>query len=127
MTPTEYIKLAKLTDVPNYSNVISRASQLIYGKGELFHMMLGIASESGEVVDAIKKYLLYGKELDLVNLDEEMGDLLWYIAIYLSYRDKTFEEIMEKNIAKLKTRYPNKFTSEDALNRNLEAERKVLE
>ena len=34
---------------------------------------------------------------------------------------------MERNIAKLRRRYPEKFTEYDALNRNLEAERKELE
>ena len=36
-------------------------------------------------------------------------------------------EIMSSNIAKLKARYPNKFTQEDALNRDLNVERNILE
>jgi hypothetical protein len=39
----------------------------------------------------------------------------------------SFEEMMDKNVAKLKARYPNKFTQESALNRDLAKERAVLE
>ncbi len=39
----------------------------------------------------------------------------------------TFEATFEQNIAKLKARYPNKFTEQDALIRNLEKERAILE
>lgn len=38
-----------------------------------------------------------------------------------------FEECLDLNIAKLKARFPEKFTEEKALNRNLEIEREILE
>jgi hypothetical protein len=39
----------------------------------------------------------------------------------------SFEESMEKNLAKLKARYPQKFTGDNALNRDLDNERATLE
>ena len=49
----------------------------------LLHAGIGLATESGEFLDALKKAIFYGKELDRVNLQEEIGDLLWYCAIAL--------------------------------------------
>jgi hypothetical protein len=37
------------------------------------------------------------------------------------------EEMLQRNIDKLKARYPEKFTQENALNRNLDVERQILE
>jgi len=94
---------------------------------DIFHAALGLATEAGELLDPFKKGLFYGKTLDLVNLDEEIGDHLWYIAIYAEARGKTIPELAAMNNRKLKQRYPEKFTQEAALNRDLFAERQVLE
>jgi NTP pyrophosphatase (non-canonical NTP hydrolase) len=93
----------------------------------LLHAAIGMVTESGEFIDMLKKHLFYGKPLDLVNLQEEIGDQLWYIAIALDALGTTFEAEMRRNIAKLKARYPDKFTSDKAINRDLDAERAVLE
>lgn len=94
---------------------------------DMLHAVIGISTEGGELLDAFKKSIFYGKPLDVVNLDEEMGDVLWYIAIYAKARGTTFEALAERIVKKLQARYPEKFTSEHALNRNLEVERKILE
>lgn len=143
----------------------------------LEHMTLGIISEFGELADAYKKHLAYGKPLDMVNVAEEIADIVWYIAneatfegvelvnvtdvgysnsfIYdlkevlswcskdyhvnvklmrvksfalsLGLSEADFYKALENNIEKLKVRYPEKFTTENALNRDLETERKALE
>ena len=46
----------------------------------LFHGVLGLATESGEIADNVKKHLFYGKDADQDNLIEELGDILWYVA-----------------------------------------------
>jgi NTP pyrophosphatase (non-canonical NTP hydrolase) len=93
----------------------------------LLHAAMGMATEAGEFLDPIKKHLFYGKPLDLVNLREEVGDLLWYIAIACDALDTTIDAEMQRNIAKLRKRYPEKFDSVQAVERDLEGERKVLE
>jgi len=93
----------------------------------LLHAGIGLATESGEFLDALKKAIFYGKELDRVNLQEEIGDLLWYCAIALDELGGDFDSTMSINIQKLKARFPNKFTEEDAENRNLDKEREILE
>lgn len=94
---------------------------------DIFHACLGLCTEAGEVMDPFKKSAFYGKPVDFVNLDEEIGDILWYIAIYAEARGTTIEALAERNNRKLKQRFPDKFTQEAALNRDLFAERQVLE
>lgn len=93
----------------------------------LLHAGLGLCTEAGEFLDALKKHLFYGKPLDEVNLKEELGDLLWYMAIAMNALGTDFNLEMDRVIAKLRTRYPEKFSDEAALVRDLDAERKVLE
>ena len=93
----------------------------------LLHAAMGLSTEANEFLDPIKKHLFYGKPLDLVNLKEELGDMLWYMAIAMDALDTTFEAEMTRVINKLKVRYPDKFTEYDAINRDLTAERRKLE
>jgi len=182
------------------------------------HAMTGILTEVGELLDAWKRYIWYGSKIDFVNLEEEIGDMCWYWALYMSSvletcsedviqnimflvtqelkyaklkpageKEQTlpqlsqyacyslvhvvsnmastqaqwdvllaededvlyaaelvadpltfiihlasihgfdFEVVLYKNIEKLKARFPDKFTEEAALNRDLVKERKILE
>jgi NTP pyrophosphatase (non-canonical NTP hydrolase) len=83
----------------------------------LNHVQLGFATESGEFAGALKKYLLYGKPLDLDNLIEEMGDLSWYLRIGCDAVGITLDELVRRNIEKLKTRFPEEFTESEAIAR----------
>ncbi len=94
---------------------------------DILHAIMGIATEAGELLDPLKKTIFYGKPNDFVNLDEEIGDILWYIAIYAEARGTTIEALATANNAKLKARFPANFTMDAANNRDLDVERKVLE
>lgn len=157
------------------------------------HALMGMVTEAGEVVDIAKRKFAYGKPVDTVNLLEEIGDYLWYVAVLcdavdhdyaaivhaastsfeeikedqrvwsltevslglstvtpgilegtrdveesigisivfclyaLDLYDMTIEQAQAANIAKLTARYPEKFTNDLALNRDLTAERGALE
>lgn len=91
------------------------------------HMVIGISTEAGELLDAYKKAFAYGKELDLVNVQEEIGDLFWYISNLMRMLDIDFDETLVKNVAKLRARYKEGFSSEEALHRDLDVEREILE
>jgi len=93
----------------------------------VIHGAIGICTETGELQDMIKKHLIYGKDFDPVNVIEECGDILWYIALTLDATGYTMAECMQRNIDKLRVRFPEKFTSEKALTRDLDAERAALE
>lgn len=118
-----YIKEAKRTDLQNYFPAIRRIEKV----PELLHAVLGLTTEVGELTDVIKKFVMYGKPIDYINFEEEIGDIMWYLAIACEYCDVSFEELQERNINKLKARFPDKFTEEKALNRDLETERNILE
>jgi NTP pyrophosphatase (non-canonical NTP hydrolase) len=79
---------------------------------DLNHMALGVAGESGELVDCIKKHTVYGKVLDKENLAEEIGDSLWYLSNICNLMGWDLAAIAEKNIVKLHARYPEKYTDE---------------
>lgn len=55
---------------------------------DTFHATLGMAGESGEIVDILKKVYAYGKPLDRIKLLEEIGDLMWYVNLYVSQAEK---------------------------------------
>ncbi|GAG48036.1 unnamed protein product [marine sediment metagenome] len=91
------------------------------------HMVLGMVTEVAELADVYKKYIAYGKDLDFINIQEEIGDLMWYIINFCTFNNFNLEKILQNNIDKLKSRYPEKFTEHNANHRNLEKEREVLE
>ena len=91
------------------------------------HMVLGMQTEAAEIADVYKKTIAYRKPLDFVNIKEEVGDLMWYVANLCNMNGWDLREILDTNIAKLEARYPEKFTEEQAINRDLGAERQVLE
>lgn len=77
------------------------------GKANLLHMAVGVSGESGELLDAIKKHTIYGKQLDRENVKEEAGDILFYLNNILLNVGFTLEDVIEHNIDKLSKRYSN--------------------
>lgn len=118
MTPNEYIDLVLRSEATIPLGDID---------ARLLHAMCGINTESGELTDQIKKVLFYARKIDVTNIKEELGDLSWYISLALSAIGSSWEEIWTMNIAKLRKRYPEKFTAEQAKNRDSSAERMALE
>ena len=132
MDNKEYKKQALRTNTPDYCQVAGRLEGCEFDGApnkmiDLIHASMGLSTEAAEFTDAIKKHIFYGKELDTVNLKEEIGDILWYAAIALEALGSDFESVMQTNIDKLSARYPDKFTEELAENRDLDKERAILE
>lgn len=125
-TNTQFVQDAMRTESSMFHKLVS-PDGIEYNEKRLLHAALGMQTESAEFSDAIKKSLFYGKPLDVVNLKEELGDLFWYIAIAIDELDTSINSEMNRVISKLKLRYPDKFTTDNAINRNLEAERALLE
>lgn len=69
------------------------------------HMAVGIAGESGELLDAVKKAAIYRKPIDRENVVEELGDLEFYMEGLRQGYGITREEVLAHNIAKLSKRY----------------------
>lgn len=92
----------------------------------LFHAILGMCTEAGELLEAFDAFMYRGEALDVDNLFEEMGDSMWYFAIGCNSMGFDPNELLGRNIAMLKARYPDKFTEDAALNRNLDVEKAAL-
>jgi len=123
MTPKEYVELALRTEA-DADEIFARMTPR---KCRLLHMSMGLDSESGEIADQVKRHVIYGKDLDEVNLIEEMGDMFWYAALLCDMLNVSMEEIMKKNIAKLRARFPDGYSDDIVLDRDLDAEREILE
>jgi len=80
----------------------------------LVHMAMGISGEAGELLDAIKKHVIYNKRLDVENIIEELGDLEWFLQGLRAVLNITREQTLEHNITKLLKRYPDAYTDEAA-------------
>jgi len=85
--------------------------------------------ELGELASNIEHHFYYGQGFDKVNFEEELGDVLWYVAEACSALGIPMETIASMNIKKLRKRYPDKYTDDLAReeNRNRQQERQVLE
>ena len=82
------------------------------------HMAVGIAGESGELLDAVKKAAIYCKPIDRDNVIEELGDLEFYMEGLRQGLHITREECLEDNISKLSKRYASgAFSNKEAQDR----------
>lgn len=81
------------------------AAEMTGSDAHLLHMAVGISGEAGELLDAIKKRVIYRKDLDLDNVIEELGDLEFYLEGIRQGLCITRDECLEANIAKLSKRY----------------------
>jgi NTP pyrophosphatase (non-canonical NTP hydrolase) len=118
-----YDNLALRTEAPSSIDALNRLAW----EHRKIHAILGMMTELGEFSDPFKKFIYYGKPIDRTNAIEELGDLLWYVAIAANALNTTISEVQRVNIEKLSKRYPEKFTEFLAVNRDLDAERETLE
>lgn len=107
MRANEYQQLAMRTS----NKALSVDEHIINGA-------LGLAGESGEVADMVKKYKMQGHALDVEHLAFELSDCLWYIAETATAIGYDMETIMQMNIDKLRKRYPEGFDSERSQHRD---------
>lgn len=79
--------------------------------------VLGLNGESGEIADMAKKHLFQGHPLDLEHMAKELGDVAWYVAVTAHAIGYDLETILQMNVDKLRSRYPNGFEVERSLHR----------
>lgn len=94
---------------------------------DLLHGIIGVATEAGELAEVAVKKLEYPGRADVTNVREEIGDVLWYLARLVKWSGTTFFAEMMRNIAKLRKRHGASFNAERDANRDLAAERVLLE
>jgi len=92
------------------------------------HAVLGMAGETGEIVDHIKKVFVYkGFEFERGYAVEELGDLFYYMTLLMNVHGITLDEVRDANMRKLQVRYPDGYSHERAINRNHAVERAAME
>ena len=82
------------------------------------NMIMGILGETGEVADIIKKHYYQGHDMDMEHIEEEIGDVMFYIVNLCNVLDLDLEALLYQNHTKLMKRYPNGFTEKDSIERD---------
>lgn len=67
-----------------YAPLALRTAKPLERSLQIEHAQVGIITEVGELADAFKRHVIYGKPLDVTNLVEEVGDVFWYINLLLN-------------------------------------------
>lgn len=87
-------------------------------KEKVLNCCLGLSGETGEITDHFKKSMFQEHNLDILKVEEEIGDLMWYIANLCNVLNLNLENVLQENIDKLKKRYPDGFDKEKSTNRS---------
>jgi NTP pyrophosphatase (non-canonical NTP hydrolase) len=92
--------------------------QLTPQQAHMLHMAVGVSGEAGELLDAVKKHCVYQKQIDLDNIKEEAGDILFYLTGLLNELDMSLEDCINANTEKLSRRYASgSYSNEQAIAR----------
>ena len=87
------------------------------GEKRLIVSALGLAGEAGEFANLVKKMTAHGHPFDKISLEDELGDVLWYLAEAATSAGLNLGEIANQNVQKLIKRYPDGFSKENSINR----------
>lgn len=97
MTFDDYQKAALVTAVNTYEPLMEKTI-----------WAMGVAGEAGEVVEKWKKIVAYKdgniSDEDLAELAKELGDVVWYIAVFAHTLGLSFDDVMQRNLKKLADR-----------------------
>ena len=69
-------------------------------QAQIIYPAMGMCAEAGEVANKVKKIIRDGK-MDREAIADELGDVLWYVAVLASDLGYSLSDIAEKNISKL--------------------------
>jgi len=91
-----------------YQTLALRTAKPKDAKNELFHLLLGLCGEAGEIAEKAKKIVRDHdsdfSKLDKDDLKKELGDVLWHVAVVSDYFGIELEAVGDTNIKKLASR-----------------------
>lgn len=97
MTLNDYQRQALTTAITNDSEF-----------RDMLHWVLGINGEAGEIAEKIKKIIRdkagQVSKQDKAELAAEIGDVLWYLAVFAHHLGVSFETVAQQNLDKLQSR-----------------------
>ena len=106
-------------EIPNYEKEIIQLTNQT--------LIIQSFKTSSLLLDFLKKKLFYNKNIDLDVFSKESKNLFETMCTFCKVNNINVKSILDTNIEKLKARYGEKFSSDRAINRNLEKERMILE
>lgn len=103
----DYQKKAQTTDL-GFENMGEVMAKKTLNVPEFLDKVLGLAGESGEFADKVKKIMRDKRgafsEEERAEILKELGDVLWYVAELSSYLDTPMSELAKINLDKLASR-----------------------
>jgi len=118
---TQHVDFEKYKDFVNevtskpskgYGDFTERLSVLAeqgFPSERLLTAAVGMSAEAGEFTEVVKKIVFQGKPVNndnLFHLKRELGDIMWYVMQACIGLDVSLEEVVEMNVEKLMSRYP---------------------
>lgn len=99
------------SDSKNFESFIARLNELNtqLDVPRFITSGIGLASESGEIAEIVKKVIFHGKEYNedvKIHLKKELGDVFWYFTQMCIVLNISLDDIMSTNVKKLESRYP---------------------
>jgi len=126
--------LEEAGDITWYLAILGREYQLDYPQiivkeknGDPMKLVLKIIKNTCKLLDMMKKKIYYNKPVDEYTFKTITNLVMLDLSDYMNTYDIDIQKSFDVNIAKLKARYGEKFSSEKAINRDLETERNILE
>lgn len=116
----EYARLNKLEliGIHEYQDKASRTMEKEkWFNTQISNYCMGLSGETGEVIDELKKVLYHGHDIDIENIKNELGDVMWYLAAIATTLKIDLNEVAIMNVKKLEERYPEGFSNEKSINR----------
>ena len=99
------------------SSAARTANRALTPDDRLLDAAAGLAEEAGEILASVRKHRFQARELDRDRVVAELGDALWCLSMVATSLGVTLDDVADRNIAKLRVRYPEGFTHGAAADR----------
>lgn len=125
--------LEEVGDITWYIAIIAREynldlpENLPLSNEDPMKIVISIIKNTSKLLDALKKKIFYNKEINEESFKQTTIIIMILVQSYMNHFNIDIEKSFDINIKKLKSRYGEKFSSERAINRDLETEREILE
>ena len=109
---THFLDAVTSTPSKDFKSLIDRLGELDREGANIERLTtasVGLAAESGEFLEIVKKMVFQGKPWNSDNREHliiELGDVMWYVAQACMALDISFDDVIRGNVKKLEKRYP---------------------
>jgi NTP pyrophosphatase (non-canonical NTP hydrolase) len=109
---THFVDAVTSTPSKDFKSLVDRLGELDREGANIERLTtagVGLAAESGEFLEIVKKMVFQGKPWNDDNREHliiELGDVMWYVMQACAALDVSLEDVVAGNVEKLKKRYP---------------------